>query len=525
MLIKRSLSIHKNSIKKVALFLSGAAALTAITVVGCAPVKKKQVTEKVSEQHAAQLAAEGKAAESAAEYARIGELLLLPEGIIYADKMFDKALEIDPKNGKANFYSAITKVMMAGQGYMTRYEPLMTPRDMEYFANVKKTLAEISLPELTKMLTEMPAGKGAFGTNEEMHRAWRTEILPVVVEAGKKLRQISTDKPLEININLARLEPGARAISGVPSSYPYYYGPFTTSWSNSYTSCTKSKYSGGEYDSKTKTYAPYKWECTQETVYNYTYFSQGLRNSEQAFIDGSDIKVLHSAVEGLANYIRILTAFSSEGIEALVLKTMQATTSSDESIFWSTALQTLARSHALGTNAYAKLGTLEPDHQLVELGQSAEEVAKELVSLVSLRNEVCNNGARNKSNSLVIDICFGFEDTKLISLIADAMSGPKKLEIGYDAAGQPVKMLVDVWGFLRNPPRDLKALLPTKYNAQGKIVAMADPRFGGLFPDGDSVGKIQQVQSGTFANWVNGMSYGSWWRQQSVLTQTITGVR
>ena len=58
----------------------------------------QSVKENHSESEAKSLAANGQNAEAAAKYARIGELLLVPEGIQYADEMFDKALQADASN-------------------------------------------------------------------------------------------------------------------------------------------------------------------------------------------------------------------------------------------------------------------------------------------------------------------------------------------------------------------------------------------------------------------------------------------
>src|SRR4051812_2289659 len=71
---------------------------------------------KLAEANAKLAQANAKLTESADKYARLGELLLVPEGLEYADEFFNKALEVDPSNGKANFYKVATGPAMKLKG-------------------------------------------------------------------------------------------------------------------------------------------------------------------------------------------------------------------------------------------------------------------------------------------------------------------------------------------------------------------------------------------------------------------------
>src|SRR4051812_10452147 len=126
--------------KKLMIAVGTVGALAAFTTLqGCSqksnhstPEKTETVSQALASKlhvDAQKLRAEGKASEAiavdkeaAAHYARLGELLLMPEGMEYADEMFAKALAIDPNNAKALIYKAGTEPLMTLRGYIPRVE-------------------------------------------------------------------------------------------------------------------------------------------------------------------------------------------------------------------------------------------------------------------------------------------------------------------------------------------------------------------------------------------------------------------
>src|SRR4051812_2537184 len=83
---------------------------------GCTGHVPAPKPETISESDAEKLAKAGKVGEAAEVLARIGEILILPEGVEHASAEFDKALALDPKNAKANLYSSMLKPLLAFKG-------------------------------------------------------------------------------------------------------------------------------------------------------------------------------------------------------------------------------------------------------------------------------------------------------------------------------------------------------------------------------------------------------------------------
>jgi len=431
----------------------------ALTGVGCSPTINTKI-EKVSSVTAKQLVKEGKTEEAAAQYARIGELLLLPEGFGYADEMFDKALALDPKNGKANFYSALTKPLLTAQGFIPRLEPIVGPDQAQALQRMRNEIAKLSLPELTKFATQLPQGKKAFANYHDLQRALRTETLPVLALSADKIDKISNEKPLELTINLARLKMGP--------SYSY-------SDSNEYSYCERE-----EYNNETG------WTCTSTVkVISYFYNSGADLKPTTVLVDPVDLKLLKSSYMAAADYIRMGTAYSAEGFEAFK-KRYDAMAAVNGNPPTAGELVSLIRE-------YTDLGVLESDHELVQLARSAEEILKHGLDLANMQNELCGNEGRKASNSLFKEVCISAAQAQQMQIFADMLAGPKKMPIGMDGAGNPVNILTDLSAVLNNPPKDVKALLPTAFDASGKPTVFPDPTMGGLFPDGDLAEKLRQI--------------------------------
>src|SRR4029079_15406870 len=117
-----------------AIAVSGLAAVS--TFSGCG-MKKDENAKTISQQDAEKLKAQGKNAEAAEKYARLGEMLLVPEGLEYADDFFNQALALDPKNGKANFSKVSTGPAMTLKGFFPRVQRLVNNDDIENFERAR----------------------------------------------------------------------------------------------------------------------------------------------------------------------------------------------------------------------------------------------------------------------------------------------------------------------------------------------------------------------------------------------------
>jgi len=441
-------------------FIVGLSPVLALSVVitSCSVGKKAKV-ENVNSAVADKLATQGRTTEAAEMYSRIGELLLIPEGIQYADEMFDKALAINPNDGKANFYSAITKPLMAAQGFITRMEPIVDANGSANLIKLKDAIDELRLPELIKFANELPAGKKQFESYYDVQRAVRTELLPAVAASVDKVAKLKA--PLKLNINLSRL--------GLRSKNPKYN--YTTEYSYENTYCQK-----GEWNQTT-----HNWECTS-TITERNFYTTWTSNYDptptEYNLDDADLTIIRSAAQGALNSLRINTAYSIKGLEHLIKK-------------WEAYERVHGKMNARSAvkliNAYSELGTLESDNLLSDVSKSAADTAKNMLDLATLQNDLCNNPARQYGSNLFTQICIIGSDLKNLQVLSDLLAGPKKVEFG----GDNLTILMDVNAILYNPPRDLHALLPNAFDVYGNVSTLQDPTVGGLFPNGDLIEKLK----------------------------------
>jgi hypothetical protein len=107
----------------------GVAAAAALSLSACTKAAP-QAPKAVSEAAAKQLASDPtKAKEASVYYARLGELLMMPEGAMYADQMFQQALKLDPTNSKAHFYEAFLTPAMTFKGFLPLIDRLASKKD------------------------------------------------------------------------------------------------------------------------------------------------------------------------------------------------------------------------------------------------------------------------------------------------------------------------------------------------------------------------------------------------------------
>ncbi|MGZ3806239.1 MAG: hypothetical protein ACXVB4_18640, partial [Pseudobdellovibrionaceae bacterium] len=77
------------------------------------------------------------------------------------------------------------------------------------------------------------------------------------------------------------------------------------------------------------------------------------------------------------------------------------------------------------------------------------------------------------------------ESDKALAMIDKVFSGIFTQPILDDNSQQKDQIRVNLVGFLKNPPQDLKNILPESVDQEGQATQWSDPTIGGLFPDGD----------------------------------------
>lgn len=148
-------------------------------------------------------------------------------------------------------------------------------------------------------------------------------------------------------------------------------------------------------------------------------------------------------------------------------------------------------------NAYPNLLTLESDNQLGAIAASTSQALKYGVELANMRATLCDlsPNPRTTANSLFTPICIEAEVADQMQLGVDLLAGPKSVYLGTNPAGEKVNVVVDINAVLNNPPKDLKALFPITFDAQGNPTNYPDPTMGGLFPNGDVISQLELTGS------------------------------
>ena len=164
-------------------------------------------SESYSESNAAKLVAAGQPEDAAEEYARIGEQLLIPGAVEYADQMFDKALNLNINNRRANLYSAFTKPIMSFKGFIPRFEKLVNDNSVkqnevwELYFKLQNEIEKVKLPELRRFSFELPTGETPFNNYHEFQRFLRGNLMKALLDSEAKLDRIMNGDEIELYID------------------------------------------------------------------------------------------------------------------------------------------------------------------------------------------------------------------------------------------------------------------------------------------------------------------------------------
>ena len=203
-----SATISRSGHRSHSSYLMVALSISLVGTAACAP--KSQFNDSLAMQEAsreaaaAELSASGKNVEAAEQYAVLGEMVIRSKGIQAADPIFTKALGQDGANRRANFYSSLTKPLVALKGFLPRVEPLLDAGMGPQVDKMKAQLANLKMGKALKFI-QMQDNQRAFGSTYELQRYLRTTLLPVLLESADKLEKISTESTLELGMNISQL--------------------------------------------------------------------------------------------------------------------------------------------------------------------------------------------------------------------------------------------------------------------------------------------------------------------------------
>lgn len=433
-----------------------------------------------SESSAADLAANGQIAESADYYVRLAEMLFEPEGMQYADDMLDRALALSPEHPKANLLSALTKPWLALRGIKSRGRDLFRIfRSLDKPSQIRHELACVNegirgqsygfdrYPETHAWFRQPVEPTDKFRSFDQIQAAFGDGFLAALDTAAAKLKKVAdSNQVFDVAIDQGRW--GRRH-----SDSSYYY------WNN-------------EYDSP--------WGCqrnprTGVTCYvyrsygGYTTITNGAAPVLNLRMGPAQARILEGSVKGMASHLRVQLAYDLRDLNEFLeeLGELQAQFRAYRQGVPTRQLTTALRGHGA-------LLRLRAEQQLDRLPRDAEEILRQALDLAEV-SDACGRGGSDFLNSTFI--CELAKDTQGTRQALDALAGPVQVKVGFDVrTGETVTVAMDFSRFLHNPPRDLKDLLPTRFNRAGQAVHYPDATVGGLFPDGDIIEALTRVGRG-----------------------------
>ncbi len=397
------------------------------------PVKKKITTQRAE-------------SETDLEYAdkltRVGEILINnPVGMFQAHGLFEKALAINPNNQKALFYSAITGLVEPLKGSVNRGKDLLD-NPAKFDELVKYIKEEVKYPEILDLIVGK-SGAAKFNSEQDIKRFVQVEVVGAFDKAVSKLGKVNTD--IELIITQLSTNNSEKEVNCHTTETPM--GEATV--------CEIEEEMDSISALKAKTYS----------------------------VDSKDVKIIANGLKAYAAALKLYTPYSIEGSKALANEI-------------NAKKQKLGRGlkdielHSI-LRRYTNFLTLEKDHQLDEVANSLSDIVKAAMDLETLNNEFCETNLR--SHNLIKNICFSEDARENLELALEFLSGPREVKLGQSQNGSDVTIVVDLPGYLKNPVRDLKTLLPTEYDENGRSKITTEPELNGLFPNRDLLEKMKQL--------------------------------
>jgi hypothetical protein len=366
---------------------------------------------------------------NADELADAGEQLVGPYTFMLADKVFDLALEKDSKNMKAQFYKNFIKRAMVMKGILTRIRPLMAKATVKQREDYERTIKQLPESPMKKFLLD--------GKEDIASYAQVVDLASDYAHAINDFRKFAkANQGLELTLNLN----------------PHIFEKQISE--EAANSCTMVQNSEKQYE----------FNC------DYTAIAQKR-------INAADMIALQQMAAGEVMYWSLFTSYDISTLVPVV---------EDPSYKTLTAQQQLAKIKALPS--VAKLRKDQTLSLIPELGSDFSAAVK---WAMRYQDRVCPKGENvlNQRRGFLFrdGVCvIKNDDTqKAISTLDQVLAGDYMAPIKNND-GQTVDMIrIDLMAFVKNPPQDLKNVLPESVDDKGAVTAWSDKTFGGLFPDGD----------------------------------------
>ncbi|MFZ4404979.1 MAG: hypothetical protein ACOYOK_12820 [Pseudobdellovibrionaceae bacterium] len=425
--------------------LSIYALICILSFVGCT---KEKIIEKIPlENEQKNTRFEISSTATAEELALAGEQLVSMEYFPLANQIFSQALEKDPNNFRAQFYSKMLQRLTVFKGFAKRLRPFAKNYgDLQKFDKAFSNWPESSL-------------KTFFynGPEDIENESQAMDLLVSYRDAVNDFRLfLKENKNQNITLNLNTRLFEQKIQDRLKNDTCRFWEESTegrkklpgNSWSN---------------DNNNKTI---QVEC------DYTRLLQ-------VKVNPADLMALRQTLSAEVFYYTIYTSYELEGFHQLLLFKEKYPKASSESIqnFVETKLP--------------KMGKLRKDHKLNLFNELGSDYLSAFKSVLENQRTLCpsdaqKNGKLRPGYLFETGLCSNHSNPyEHITQVENALNDVLTFK-GITQAGQEKEVVLDLKQFFGSPVKDLRQLTAQTYNRCGDPLSLKDPTWGGLFVNSDA---------------------------------------
>lgn len=363
------------------------------------------------------------------ELADAGEQLVSPYTFMLSDRVFDMALEKNPDNKKAQFYKNFVKRLMVLKGIGRRIAPMMRQGSQEQIAGYEKWKREFPNSPLKTFLLDGPEDISSYSQLVDVLHDYN-----LALNDFRKFLKLNAGIQLTLNLN------------------PHIFGK--TIDEELAQSCVAVD---GPDNSVTV-------ECAYSGI-------------AQKQVNAADLIALRQITSGEILYWSMMTSYELSTIEQIGRNPLVEKMTPQERLAYYKTFPSIAK--------------LRTDNTLTLIPEIGSDFSAAMKWAKQYQANICPKGvnAKNQRRGFLFKdgVCIKhIQDTdKGLALLDQALSGVFTTPIKNDQDQTVDQIRVNLVGFLKNPPADLKNILPDEVNEKGEATRWTDNTIGGLFPDGD----------------------------------------
>jgi len=402
--------------------------LASMLTVSCSNSNPNVKKESLSQVQVNSLVSAGKTNEAAALLSTMAERILLnsPENILAADELFNKALELNKNDPKANLYSSFTSLTKVTKGFAKRFNSLLTPEQKAELKRIENDMNNKGLYDLVDFANNIQDSKKNVSNYKDAKKFLKSELLQEIKNSSVRISLINDQKFQLIVPNKSSVE-----------------------------ACAYSEEAG--------------WNCETEKA----------KSVKQIAFDQYDAKAIKSIFKSYETELTIALMFNTDDLQLAAKEIQSHEKSTDQEV-------------VAIIKKYPNLLKIESKDDLRTVFQNTESVLNEFIDFASMRDSLCNEEVR--SNHLSGPICIDDEQLENMKQGITLIAGPSEILIGKDQNGNDVEILVNLRAWEESSFKGLQSLLPNSFDENGKAKSIKDKTFGGLFPNGDFLEKMENVK-------------------------------